>query len=217
MKEIGKDIIAQDLVEGVAKAVLSSVPFVNYFVQVADSVKDNVLQRRYDKWREMVGQRLSELSQDVLSKLGNNENFATILIKTTELAAKTNGKKMEYLANAVKYAAENDIDEDTLIIMLNCIEKYTLSHITLLKYLENPSSYSNGKSYLAGGLLTYFDDYYPDFDKKLQNIILKDLFRDGLTTTDINGTMTSSGMNIKRTTELGDLFIILFGVENDGK
>lgn len=217
MKEIGKDIIAQDVVEGVAKSVLSTIPFVNYFVQVIDEVKGNVLQRRYEKWQEMVGQRLSELSQEILSKLGNSENFATILIKTTELAAKTNGKKMEYLANAVKFSAENDIDEDTLIIMLNCIEKYTLSHITLLKYLENPSSYSNGKSYLAGGLLTYFDDYYPNFDKKLQNIILKDLFRDGLTTTDINGTMTSSGMNAKRTTELGDLFIILFGVENDGK
>lgn len=217
MKEIGKDIIAQDVVEGVAKSVLSTIPFVNYFVQVIDEVKGNVLQRRYEKWQEMVGQRLSELSQENLSKLGNSENFATILIKTTELAAKTNGKKMEYLANAVKFSAENDIDEDTLIIMLNCIEKYTLSHITLLKYLENPSSYSNGKSYLAGGLLTYFDDYYPNFDKKLQNIILKDLFRDGLTTTDINGTMTSSGMNAKRTTELGDLFIILFGVENDGK
>lgn len=217
MKEIGKDITAMDVIEGVAKTVLSEVPYLKYFTQVVDSIKGNVLQRRYEQWQEKVGKRISELSQEVSSKLGENDSFATMLIKATELASKTNEKKMDYLANAVKYTAENEIDEDNLIIMLNCIEKYTLSHILILKYLQNPSLYSNGKQYIAGGLFTYFDDYYPDFNKVLQNIILKDLFRDGLVNTDTGGTMTSAGMEAKRTTELGDLFITVFGIEDDGK
>jgi hypothetical protein len=206
-----------DVVEGVAKSILSETPYVKFFAQAVDSIKGNVLQRRYEQWQEKVGKRLSEISQDVSLKLGNNDSFATMLIKATELASKTNGKKMDYLANAVKYTAENEIDEDNLIIMLNCIEKYTLSHILILKYLQNPSSFSNGKQYIAGGLFTYFDDYYPDFNKALQSIILKDLFRDGLVNTDTGGSMTSAGMEAKRTTELGDLFITVFGIEDDGK
>lgn len=217
MNEMGKDITAMDVIESVVKSVLSEVPYVKFYIQAIDSIKGNVLQRRYEQWQEKVGKRLSEISQDVSLKLGNNDSFATMLIKATELASKTNGKKMDYLANAVKYTAENEIDEDNLIIMLNCIEKYTLSHILILKYLQNPSSFSNSKQYIAGGLFTYFDDYYPDFNKALQSIILKDLFRDGLVNTDTGGSMTSAGMEAKRTTELGDLFITVFGIEDDGK
>ena len=217
MNGMGKDITAMDVIESVVKSVLSEVPYVKFYIQAIDSIKGNVLQRRYEQWQEKVGKRLSEISQDVSLKLGNNDSFATMLIKATELASKTNGKKMDYLANAVKYTAENEIDEDNLIIMLNCIEKYTLSHILILKYLQVPSSFSNGKQYIAGGLFPYFDDYYPDFNKALQSIILKDLFRDGLVNTDTAGSMTSTGMEAKRTTELGDLFITVFGIEDDGK
>ena len=217
MKEIGKDITVVDVVEGVAKSILSEIPYVKFFAQAVDSIKGNVLQRRYELWQESVGKKLSELPREISSKLGANDSFATMLIKATELASKTNGKKMGYLANAVKYTAENEIDEDNLIIMLNCIEKYTLSHILILNYLQNPSLYSNGKQYIAGGLFTYFDDYYPDFNKAFQDIILKDLFRDGLVNTDTGGTMTSAGMEAKRTTELGDLFITLFGIKHDDK
>lgn len=215
MKEIGKDITVKDVVEGVAKSAISAVPYASFFVQAFDTIRGNVLQRRYEKWQEKVGQQLSGLSQEVSSKLGENDNFATMLIKATELAAKTHSKKMDYLANGVKYTAENEISEDNLIIMLNCIEKYTLSHVLILKYLQNPSYYSNGKQYIGGSLFTYFNDYYPDFNRSLQDIVLKELFRDGLINTDTNATMTEGGMKAKRTTELGDLFIALFGIQDE--
>lgn len=217
MKEIGKDITAMDVVEGVARSVLSEVPYVKYFVQAVDSIKGNVLQRRYEQWQEKVGKRLSELSQEVSSRLGENDSFATMLIKATELASKTNDKKMDYLANAVKYTAENEIDEDNLIIMLNCIEKYTLSHILILKYLQNPMVYADNTGYMFGSMYAYFDKKFPDFDKRLQDMITKDLFRDGLTNTETSGIMSDSAMRSKRTTELGDLFLTLFGVEDNGK
>lgn len=217
MKHYKEKITTKDIVDGVITSAIASIPYVNFFAHVVESVKGSVLQRRYENWQEIVGERLSKLSEEVISKLGANDSFATVLIKTTELASKTNGEKMAYLANAVKYTAENEINEDLLIIMLNCIEKYTLSHIKILKYLEDPSLYSNGKNYIAGGLFTYFDDYYPNFNKSLQPIILKELFRDGLTNTETSGTMTAGGMGAKRTTELGDLFITIFGIDNDDK
>lgn len=217
MKEIGKDVKVKDVVEGVAKSVISIVPFVNNFTQIVETVKGNVLQRRYERWQELVEQRLSELSQDISFKLGNDECFATALIKTTELASKTHTKKMEYLANAVKYFAENETDEDTLIIMLNCIDKYTLSHTLILKYLESPSTYSNGKEYMYGGIFTYFDEYYPVFNKQTRNLVVQELYRDGMINIDSDATMSRSGMEAKRTTDLGDLFITIFGIEDENK
>ena len=165
----------------------------------------------------MVGERLATLEDAVFDSLGDNETFTTALLRATELALKTHSKKMEYLANAVKYFAENETDEDTLIIMLNCIDKYTLSHTLILKYLESPSTYSNGKEYMCGGIFTYFDDYYPDFNKQKRNLVVQELYRDGMINIDSDATMSRSGMEAKRTTNLGDLFITIFGIEDEDK
>lgn len=219
--KILREIEVMDVVKGVGSAVIDAVVSVNpvscFYWSVMKSSKENSLQRRHEIWQHEVGERLSKLEKTVFESLGNNENFVTTLLRATELAIKTNGKKVEYLANAVKYSAENDINEDALIIMLNCIEKYTLSHIKVLKYLENPTLYSAGVDYTLGGAFTYFDNSFPDFNKQLRNIILKDLYHDGLTTIDTDATMSRNGMDAKKTTELGDLFITIFGIEDDGK
>ena len=49
MKEIGKDITVKDVVEGVAKSAISAVPYASFFVQAFDTIRGNVLQRRYEK------------------------------------------------------------------------------------------------------------------------------------------------------------------------
>ena len=43
---------------------------------------------------------------------------------------------------------------------------------------------------------------------------MEDLFRDGLTTTHGNGTVSSGGMMVKRTSSLGDGFIEFIGGYN---
>ena len=101
------DIKCKDVVKGAFEAALEQVPVVNFFVSAVGKVKDGVLQRKYDSWQEMVGERLATLEEAVFDTLGENETFATTLLKTTELAAKSNAKKMELLANSVKYTATN--------------------------------------------------------------------------------------------------------------
>jgi len=214
MKEIGKDIKAMDVVKGVAEGVLSQVPYIGAFVQAVDSVKGNVLQRRYEAWQEEVGKRISALEEEVRNGLGGSDSFATTLIKATELAAQTSNIKRVYLANAVKYAAEHDIPEDDLILLFNAIEKYTTSHIKILHYLQAPSSLNTDNSqYMAGGFMTFFEKAYPNFDRQREALILKELYRDGFINTDSDGTMSFSGMIAKRTTDFGDLFLSFFGVE----
>lgn len=207
-----KEIKAKDVIAGTVKGALSITPVTSFFLQVFESTKAGVLKRRFEQWQEEVEKKLSALSEQILSSLGENDSFATTLIKSTELAVKTSSKKMECLANAVKYAAENDIDEDSLVIFLSIIDRYTLSHFVLLRYFQNPEAYKGTNNYMAGSALTYFHDYYPDFDKDKERLIMRTLFQDGLITLESDATMTESGMSVKRTTGLGDTFISFFGI-----
>ena len=100
-----KDIQRKDFIKGVSAAIVEQIPVANFFLSAIDNVKGNVLQRKFEEWQEMVGNRLSTLEKEVFDNLGNNETFATTILKTTELASHSNKKKMELLANAVKYRA----------------------------------------------------------------------------------------------------------------
>lgn len=215
MKKIGENIQPLDVVKGVIEATVAQVPFANFFQKAVESIKGNVLQRRYERWQAQVEERLSELEETVRANLGDNESFATTLIKATELAAQTNTIKTQYLANGVKYAAEHQINEDNLILLLNDIAKYTTSHFKVLVYMQSPAKYKNGQTYFSGSIMTYFENSYPAFDKKREELILNDLYRDGLIDTNSNGMVSSSGMETKRTTELGDLCISFFGVKKE--
>lgn len=215
MKTIGKDITVRDVVEGVSEGVLSQIPYVGAFVQAVEKVKGNVLQRRYESWQEEVGKRLSQLEDEVREHIGESECFATTLIKATELAAQTNTIKRQYLANAVIYSAEHHVEEDNLIMLLNDIAKYTVSHFKVLTYMQSPGKYKNGREYFSGSIMSYFEDSYPSFDKSRETLILNDLYNDGLIDTNSNGMVSSSGMEVKRTTSLGDLFISFFGLKKE--
>lgn len=217
VKEMLSEVGLKGVAESSVQATLEGIPYFGIFASAVSKIKEGCLQKRFERWKTSVEERLSGLEMAVFDSLGDNETFTTALLRATELASKTNGKKVEYLANAVKYFAENETDEDTLIIMLNCIDKYTLSHVLILKYLENPSVYSNNKNYISGGIFTYFEDHYPKFNKQLRDIILKELYRDGMINIDSDATMSRSGMEAKRTTDLGDLFITIFGIEDENK
>lgn len=216
MMTIGKDIQVMDLVEGVAQAATTLNPFTNILRIAVQSVQGNVMQRRRENWESLVGERLSKLEEAVFNELGDNESFATALIRATELAAQTNTIKAKYLANAVGYTAEHTIDEDTLILLFNAISKYTVSHCIILRYLSNPEEYFQGdNNMMAGSVFHFFDKTYPNIDKSRRNLIVSELQRDGLVQSFVDGTMTSSGMAAKRTTDLGDLFLSFYGIRRE--
>ena len=109
-----------DVVEVAGKTVLSAIPIGGALVTaVYDIVKGNVLQKRQNKWKEMIEERLSKLEVS-LENLGENETFATMLIKTTELAMKTNKEeKLTYLADALEKSIIHSVDEDKLIMFMS--------------------------------------------------------------------------------------------------
>lgn len=214
------EIQCKDVVEGVAGAILEQIPVVNFFVSAVGKVKEGTLQRRFESWQKMIGERLATLEDIVFDTLGDNENFTTVFVKATELAAKSNKIKMECLANAVKYVATNKVEEEYIIVFLNCMEKYTLKHLEALLYFQQPRSF--WKMPTQNMLLNktekqpYFREYYPEMDDDLAKAIIDDLRNDGLYSDEgmINKNLTDSETLTPHATNLGKQFIDFFGLND---
>ena len=214
------EIQCKDVVEGVAGAILEQIPVVNFFVSAVGKVKEGTLQRRFESWQKMIGERLATLEDIVFDTLGDNENFTTVFVKATELAAKSNKIKMECLANAVKYVATNKVEEEYIIVFLNCMEKYTLKHLEALLYFQQARTFR--KIPTQNMLLNktekqpYFREYYPEMDDDLAKAIIDDLRNDGLYSDEgmINKNLTNSETLTPHATNLGKQFIDFFGLND---
>ena len=133
-----------NVLEVASKTALSAIPIGGALATaIYDVVKGNVLQKRQDKWKKMIEMRLAKVEM-TLEDIGENETFATMLIKTTELAMKTAKEdKLEYLSNALLYSVDHSIDEDKLIMFMSYVEKYSVSHIKILNFFNNPEKFDN--------------------------------------------------------------------------
>lgn len=203
--------VALETVEIVAKTALSVIPVGGALVTaVYDAVKGNCLSKRQEEWKRALEERLSAV-EETLENIGNNELFTTALIKGTELAMRTaRGEKLSYLANAVVNTIGQDLDEERLIVFLDLIDKYTVSHIKIINFFYDPTRFEgiSSSSYMTGSPTTPLFSVYPELNNDLFNKIYKDLYIDGMVNTEnLNCTMTSSGMVAKRTTKLGDQFL----------
>ena len=200
-----------DMVEIAGKTVLSAIPIGGALITaVYDAVKGNVLSRRQEEWKKVLEERLSNL-EDTLDNIGNNELFTTALIKTTEIAMRTaKAEKRLYLANAVVNTTSLDLNEEKLIVFLDLLDKYTVSHIKIINFFFKPSRFEgvSSSSHIMGSPKTPLFDIYPELNNDLFNKIYNDLYTDGMVNTkDLNCTMTGAGMIAKRTTPLGDEFL----------
>ena len=122
---------------------------------------------------------------------------------------------MELLANAVKYAATNEISEDYIIIFLKCIDNYTISHFKLLKYLNNPFKVENRSYISVSPMILYCEtNTIPKSEEKLLDLITKELYNDGfIDIGDLRTMMSIRGALSKRTTMIGDSFMDFFGIK----
>ena len=116
---MNKEIIAESI-EIAGKTALSLIPVGGTLITcVWDSVKAHAAQKRLNDWKDLVENRLSRLEY-TLDDLGNNELFATAIMRTTDIALKTaERKKREYLANSIYHSTNIPIDEGMLMIYLD--------------------------------------------------------------------------------------------------
>lgn len=212
---------AGDVLEVSAKTALSVIPVGGALItSVWDSVKSNCAQQRLEDWQNIIEDRLSKIEK-TLEEVGNNENFTTAIFHATEMAIKTaEQEKRNYLANAVVNTLTIDIDESIMMMFFNMIEKYTVMHIKILAYYQNPKKFidTDCTNIIMGSAKDYLYQVYPQFktSDSIVDKIINELYNDGLlgsNSTSLNTGMTMNGMLASRTKELGNSFIAFISNE----
>jgi len=206
--------VLTDIVKGAAKVGASwLVPGSSPFISILDELRSGEFQRRFEDFQEKVDEQLKMMKEVQLQQLKDNQLFATVLYIAGQLALKTNEIKRQLLANAVVNAPSCTLSEDSVVILLNCIEKYTLRHLRLLRFLQNPKEYKKKNYYMTTSTMQIYYDYYSNDNEALDRIVVKDLYADGMITTDSLFVMASvDGCLEKKTTLLGDAMIDFFGI-----
>ena len=209
--------VLSDLVKGAAKAGASwFVPGSSPFIFILDELRSSEYQRRFDDFKEKVDEQLKMIKDVQLQQLKDNQMFATVMYIAGQLALKTNETKRQFLANAVVNTPSCTLSEDNMVIMLNCIEKYTLRHLRLLRFLQNPKEYKKKDYFMTTSTMQIYYDYYSKDNEALDRIIANDLEADGMITSgSLFGMATVDGCFEKKTTLLGDAMIDFFGITNE--
>lgn len=209
--------VLSDLVKGAAKAGVSwFVPGSSPFIFILDELRSSEYQRRFDDFKEKVDEQLRMMKDVQLQQLKDNQMFATVMYIAGQLALKTNETKRQFLANAVVNTPSCTLSEDSMVIMLNCIEKYTLRHLRLLRFLQNPKEYKKKDYFMTTSTMQIYYDYYSKDNEALDRIIANDLEADGMITSgSLFGMATVDGCFEKKTTLLGDAMIDFFGITNE--
>ena len=209
--------VLSDLVKGAAKAGASwFVPGSSPLIFILDELRSSEYQRRFNDFKEKVDEQLRMMKDVQLQQLKDNQMFATVMYIAGQLALKTNETKRQFLANAVVNTPSCTLSEDSMVIMLNCIEKYTLRHLRLLRFLQNPKEYKKKDYFMTTSTMQIYYDYYSKDNEALDRIIANDLEADGMITSgSLFGMATVDGCFEKKTTLLGDAMIDFFGITNE--
>ncbi len=216
--EISKKIYS--LIEiGIKTAVsLLPAPFSAAFNGIWDAIKTNVLDERAEKWKAEVITRLEKVEGDYDSFI-KNQAVATFLLKASESAVKTGSdEKRQMLADALVNTYLSNIDEDKTLMFLQLIEKYTILHIRIIKYLHDDylkQTFSrNYKPPFMVLLKLNFNDvddaYLKKTIKDLQNDYLVEDFRD-------NAPVELCGRRFELLTQFGKDFYDFLKPDNNEK
>jgi hypothetical protein len=128
------------------KGGISALPFVGgVLAEEMGLLLITPLTRRRDEWWADVARRVLDLEGKVhgfkFEDLGNNEQFVSAMIQATQSATKTHLKeKLEALRNAVLNVALGkapDPDRQQQFLML--VDRFSETHLVVLKFLNNPS------------------------------------------------------------------------------
>lgn len=207
-----KKELLSEVAEITAKTLVSTIPVGGTLVTcIWDSIKANAANRRMEDWKNQVEEKLCDLKLS-LDDIGNNELFASAMMKATDIAIKTaEDEKRQYLASAVKNSAMASIDES--VMMLDLLDKYTLWHIRILHLFRNPKAFDqvHVDGIMMGAASIVVEQVYPEIakEKELLDKIVKDLQNDGMMSEGsyMHAGMTSNGVAASRTTELGNKFL----------
>jgi hypothetical protein len=202
-----------DIAHSLTKAGLSVIPGVGGpAAELFQYIVQPPLEKRRLEWMAQVGEKLQELECKgiELEATQDNEQFISAAMYASQLALRTHKQeKLNALKNAIINIAIGQAPEEAMQhLFLSLVDTLTVLHIEILQLFQNPIPPPNMS---MGGLNAVLEYNMPDMRgrQNLYDQLWKDLYLKGLINTDgMNTTMSGSGLGQKRTTGLGDEFLI---------
>ncbi len=104
------------------------------------------LQRRTEEWMRQIARTLARVERRIpgrLRELLASEDFATMVIATTQVAARNSHEaRRRLLASAIAHAAAgSQVELDRQLLFVRFVDELTSSHVALLRQLSSDSEY----------------------------------------------------------------------------
>lgn len=220
MSDINKPT-AGDYTFAITKGGLGAIPIVGSIAsELLGILVTPPLEKRRQNWMTEVGSKLKELEEKNkidLSTLQDNEQFIDTVLVATALALKTSEEeKIKAFKNAILNTAIGEtVDKTKAQIFLNLLDTFTVWHIKILHFIDNPTKwYENAKQsppgIMMGSLSGVLIKTFPTLSgqQELLDVIWRDLHDNGFhNTSGLMTTMTGDGLLANRTTQLGKNFL----------
>jgi len=205
----------------IARAGLQTIPIAGgAAAEFFNAIISPPLEKRRQEWMEEVAECLRKLEESKgisLDDLIMNEVFTTTVMQASQSAIRNHQKeKIDALRNAVLNAALPTSPNDSLQQMfLNFVDTFTVWHIRLLKFFDNPAEGIKAKglnlgNITMGGLSHILEEAFPELkgERAFYDQVWKDLYSRGLVNTEgLHTMMSGSGLMAQRATPMGRQFI----------
>ena len=199
-----------------AKATISLVPFAGgSLAEIFQAFFASPIDKRKQAWMESVAETLKEVEANAvdLNTLKDNEEFMSIVMYASQIAIRNHKQaKLDALKNVVKNTANGiDVEENLKVLFLNLVDNFTELHLQILGIFSSPAAECG---YVGGSLSQRIESSIPEIKGKRDvcDLVWRDLFAAGLVSTDnLHVIMSTNGVSEKRTTVLGDKFLMLIG------
>ena len=212
-----------DHIQAIVRAGLGAIPVAGQAsIEIFSSIVTPPLEKRRLEWMKNIGERLQQLEKERkldISALSTNDEFITTMMHASQIAMRNHAKeKLEALKNAViNSALPNPPDESRQLLFLHYVDTFTIWHIRIFHLFHDSNGWfqKNGRKAPEFSISSSYSDVllaaYPELSahRDLYDIIDSDLNDKGLfSSRGMNAMMSASGAFQKRTSELGDQFLL---------
>ena len=220
MSDINKTS-AGDIAYVAVKAGLGSIPILgSAATELFGLVVTPPLDKRRQEWMNEVAEKLKALEENNkidFGTLSQNDQFIDTIVQATSIAVKTSEQeKIVALKNTVINTALNESPDKTKSqIFLNLVDTFTVWHIKILNFFDNPKQWfaqagQTPPNLMMGSMFSVLKTAFPSLtgQDELVDVIWNDLHNTGFHRSNgIKTTMTGDGTLAEKTTQLGKEFI----------
>lgn len=201
-------------------AALSLFPFGGTISEFFNILFTPPLEKRRDAWLLKLYDAISQIQAQIdsfsIEELSKNDQFISIMMQSAQLVLKNHqAEKLDALRNAVlNTALDINFDETEQFIFLNMIDNLSVWHLKILYYFKDPTQWFIENKMTRPNLSNCsprvgLTAAYQELIGKAEfiNMVIRDLYNDGLFSDNNINSMSSHGIFDSRVTAFANKFL----------